>query len=102
MTAQRHDGLTNGGNTAPPKDPQAILSYSINWAAWLVSDTIASVVWTVPVGITSVSQSNTTTVATIKLSGGSAGDAPYPLNCHIVTAGGFEDDRTLFIPMQDR
>lgn len=83
------------------KDPNAVLDYQINWATWLGSDTIASVTWTVSTGITKDSQSNTTTTATIWLSGGTAGTT-YECVCRIVTAGGRTDDRTIGIRVEEQ
>jgi len=83
------------------KDPQAILDYAIDWTSWLSSDTISTSTWTVPSGITKVSDSTTTTTTTIWLSGGTA-DTDYELINHIVTAGGREDDRTITIRVRQR
>ena len=55
------------------KDPDATLDYIIDWSEWLDTDTISTSTWTVPTGLTNVSDSNTTTTATIWLSGGTAG-----------------------------
>lgn len=76
------------------KDPQDKLDYKIDAATWLGTDTLSVVAWTVPTGITQVSASNTTTVATIWLSGGTAGTS-YEVLCHITTAAGREKDWTL-------
>ena len=58
---------------AAVKDPQATLDYRFDWSAWLTPDTISSVTWTVPAGITQTAATNTTTTATIWLSGGTVG-----------------------------
>lgn len=80
------------------KDPQAIWPYTIDYVNLLpTGETISSVTWTVPTGITKVSQANTTTTATVVLSGGTAGQR-YEVLCHIVTTpSGYEDDRTIII-----
>jgi len=78
------------------KDPEAVLDYTVDWEAWLDGDTIYTSAWTVPTGITKDSDSNTTTTATIWLSGGTAGEL-YKVKNHIVTAAGREDDRTINI-----
>jgi hypothetical protein len=85
------------------KDPAATLDYSVDWDAddWLGTDTIASVTWTVPPGITSVSTSATTTVATIFLSGGVVAQN-YDVVCRITTAGGRIDERTIQIQVRQR
>ena len=83
------------------KDPNAILDYQINWATWLGSDTIASSAWTVPAGITQTSATNTTTTATIWLSGGTEG-TDYDLINRITTVGGRTDDRTITIGLAQK
>ena len=55
------------------KDPNASLDYTVDWSAWLGSDTISAVTWTLETGITKAAQSNTTTAATVWVSGGTAG-----------------------------
>ena len=83
-------------------DPDALLDYSVDWSRWLVSgDTIASVSWTVPSGITNDHTSNTTSRATIWLTGGTPGKS-YQITCHVVTAAGREDDRTFQITVVER
>jgi len=83
------------------KDPDAVLDYSIDWSAWLGTDTIIVSTWTVPTGIVKASDSQTTTVTTIWLSGGTDGTA-YSVVNRIVTAGGRTDDRTLIIEVAQR
>jgi hypothetical protein len=83
------------------KDPDAILDYAVDWEAWLGTDTIASVAWTVPAGLTLDAQSHTDTVATVWLSGGTAGQS-YALGCAVTTAGGRVDERTLTIVVVER
>lgn len=82
------------------KDPNSVLDYQINWATWLGVDTIASSTWTVPTGLTTVTSSNSTTVAIIWLSGGTAG-TDYDLLNRIVTAGGRTEDRTITIRVEE-
>jgi hypothetical protein len=78
------------------KDPDALLDYTVNWASLLGNDTIASVAWVVPAGITQASAANTTTTATIWLSGGTDG-VDYDVTCRVTTSGGRVDDRTIRI-----
>ena len=84
----------------PPKDPDAVKDYSIDWSAWLGSDTISTSEWTVPSGITKDSDSNTTTVTTIWLSGGTAG-TDYELVNRIVTAAGRTEDKTVIVRVRE-
>lgn len=85
------------------KDPQATLDYTLDWTigGWLGTDTIASVLWTVPSGITQAAASNTTTSATIWLSGGTL-LASYTITCRITTAAGRTDERSFRVIIKDR
>lgn len=82
------------------KDPDALLDYEIDWATWLNGDQITVSSWAVPAGITSPTDTNTTTTTTIWLSGGTAGQW-YDCVNHITTAAGREDDRTLAIYIRE-
>ncbi len=83
------------------KDPDAVVDFAINWASWLGTDTISTATWTVPAGLTKASEENTTTIATVWLSGGTVG-TDYTVACRIVTAGGRTDDRSLTIRVRAR
>jgi len=83
------------------KDPQSVLDYQVDWTGWLDADTIATSTWAVPDGITKDSDTNSTTKATIWLSGGTV-DATYECINHIVTAGGRTDERTIVIYCEDK
>lgn len=69
------------------KDPGDREDYTVTYADYLGADTISSVSWDVPSGITNYSTSNTTTTATIWLSGGTHGQ-DYTVTCQATTAGG--------------
>lgn len=81
-------------NYSVNKDPDAILDYGFDWTYWLGTDTIVSVLWTVPTGLTLTTQTNSATVATVWLSGGTAGTT-YDVGCRITTAAGRVDERTM-------
>lgn len=85
------------------KDPNATLDYTFDWTAYLtpLADTIASVSWVLPVGLTNVSQSNTTMTATVFVSGGTLGES-LQLTCRITTAGGRTDDRSITLKIVER
>lgn len=83
------------------KDPDAVLDYMVDWTNWLAGDTIATSTWSADTGITIDSNTNTTTVATVWLSGGVAGEQ-YQVTNHIITAMGREDDRTIRIRLSER
>ena len=77
------------------KDPDAVLDYQWDWATWLpTGDTIASATVTADTGLTVASDSNTATVVTAWLSGGTVGES-YDVTCRVVTADGRTDDRTI-------
>lgn len=86
------------------KDPNEIISYTIDWTQWLKGDTISTSDWlmaeSTPSGITEDSQSNTTTSATITLSSGYHGGR-YVLSNQIVTAAGLKKEKSLIIRVLD-
>ena len=77
------------------KDPDDVLDYQINWATWLGSDTISTSIWTAAAGITVNSETETTTTATVWISGGTLGEVAQATN-RITTAGGRTKDQTLY------
>lgn len=83
------------------KDPSAVLDYTIDWSDWLDTDTISTSSWTVPSGITQSAETETTTTATVWLSGGTA-DNVYEVTNTITTAAGRTDQRTLIIHVVDK
>ncbi len=82
-------------------DPDAVLDYLFDWSDWLGADTIASHTVTAGTGLTVDSSTATTTAVTVWLSGGSVG-ASYAVACHIVTAAGREDDRTVTVTIREK
>jgi len=86
------------------KDPNAILDYTFDWEDWLtpIADTITGTpVFVLSAGLTLVSQANTTTTATIFVSGGVL-DEIETITCRITTAGSRTDDRTVNLKMVSR
>lgn len=83
------------------KDPNSERTYFVDWTAWLLTDTLASVTWDVPTGLTKITQTNTTKIAYVKLSSGVTGTY-YNVVCHVVTAAGEKEDATLEIYIQER
>lgn len=87
---------------APPKDPDSIIDYGVDWSAWLASgETISTSAWVVPTGLTNVSESNTTTATAIFVSGGDIGET-YTLTNRIVTSAGRTEDRSMLIACQQK
>ena len=84
------------------KDPDAVLDYGFDWNNWLASsETIVSAVWTIPAGITKVSQVETDGYTTIWLSGGTA-NTDYNLSCKMTSSDGRTDERTATIKVRNR
>jgi hypothetical protein len=84
------------------KDPQSTLDYQIDWSEWLADgDTISASQWTVPSGLTEESSTNTTTTATVLLSGGDLG-VTYAVANRITTAAGLIVERTIALVIADR
>mgnify|MGYP003491741341 FL=1 len=85
-----------------PHDPQAVLDYSWDWADWLGADAIASHTVTVAAGdVVKDSDSRTATAVTAWLSGGTDGTRAR-VTCHITTAAGRQDDRTIYLAIKNR
>jgi hypothetical protein len=86
------------------KDPDAVLDYSIDWSAWLGSDTITTSEWFVDGADTDLavdSDSKSTTATTVWLSGGTLG-VTYTATNRITTADGRTDDRSISVQILDR
>lgn len=81
------------GFDAIDKRPDEVADYQLDFSSNLDSgDTISTDTWTVPSGITEDNNTNTTTTATVWLSGGTAG-AKYLIQCQVVTVQGRTKDR---------
>lgn len=87
------------------KDPEAILDYSIDWAAaYLVEgETVTASAWTVwPEGdIVVTGDSHASGAATAAISGGVAGNV-YRLTNRISTSFGRTDDRSIIIRCEEQ
>lgn len=84
-----------------PKDPDAVVPYAFDWSDWLGAATISTSAWEVPVGLTEDSDSATTTVATVVLSGGTAG-AEYVVRNTVTTSDSRTDVRSMVIRVAER
>lgn len=87
------------------KDPDSVLDYGVDWGvpfnSWLGDDVIDAVAWAVPTGLTKGAESNSDTVAKVRLSGGTVG-VIYTVTCRITTDRGQTDDRSFRIVAQER
>ena len=84
------------------KAPSKPLDFMQDWSSWLsTGDTIATSTWTVETGLTVDSETNTTTTATVIISGGVAGTT-YKITNSIVSANALETDRVWFLRVQEQ
>jgi hypothetical protein len=77
------------------------LDYKVDWNDWLDSETISTSAWTVQSGLTKGSDSNTTTTATVWLSGGTK-NKTYLVSNTIVTTSARTATRSFYIKLTDR
>jgi hypothetical protein len=83
------------------KDPGDRVDTGWTWTSWLDSDTISASTWTLPTGITSYSESNTTTETRIWLTGGTHG-TDYLIMNQITTAGGRIKQRSIKVMVREQ
>ena len=98
------------------KDPQSVVTWTMDWSDWLNSDTVSTSTWSVtanesPVTLTvdsnsiaadtSVSPNLASNWTLVTVSSGTAG-VNYTLTNHIVTATGLEADRSITVRVWNR
>ena len=89
------------------KDPEATLDYTLNWADWLGSDTIATSTYSVDSDtddgdpVTSTGDSNTQTTTTVTLTAGTVNEL-YTIYNTITTAGGNTERRNFRVIVKNR
>lgn len=90
------------------KDPDAVKNYTLNWngaapGPWLsTGETISTSAWTLSsTGITKDSDSNTTTTASIIVSGGTTGE-DYELTNRVTTSDSQTEDQTIRIKVLEK
>jgi hypothetical protein len=82
----------------PPKDPNELLDYSINWTNRLDrGDIIVDSSWTVPSTIVRYANAFSQTLTTIWLSGGTVSSTPVAVTNQITTQGGRIMEQTVNI-----
>lgn len=83
------------------KEQSAVTDFQIDWTAWLEGRTLTSSSWAISptAGIIIVATSNTSSVATIRLSSGTWGQIYLATN-HIVASDGEEEERSITIRIQ--
>ena len=100
----------------PSKDPNEILDYSIDWSRFLGGATISTVTWSVSTsstakttiaagatvdGIQNISQTNTSTVATINVGSGTA-NIDYKIYCRITDSSGSVAEQVIKLRVRER
>lgn len=92
-------------NPVKVKDPSEQLDFGIDWATLLgVSETISTSTWTVPAGITKMTDppaSISGSITGVWLDGGTAGETYTVVNT-IVTSAGRRHERSLYIQVKNR
>lgn len=83
------------------KDPNDYIDVAIDWSDWLDGDTIADSVWSAPAGITASGETNTSTLATVWLTGGTGG-VDYLIRNRITTDVGRVADRSVVVRVRER
>jgi len=90
--------------TWPPKDPDEVLDYQIDWSDRLTSETILTSAWTIS-GSDSVLSEDSNSIAgestVIWLSAGTLG-VRYTLTNRITTSGGRTMDQTVRLKIQSK
>jgi len=81
------------------KEPTEILDYQIDWSDWLGSLTIATSSWSLPAGITKVTDDKTSATTLIRLSSGAWGET-YEVFNTIVASNGETETRSILIRIQ--
>lgn len=82
------------------KDPSDISWWSLDLASFLNGDTLATATWTLPTGLTKAAETNTTTVAKVKISGGTAGES-YACVLDVTTTDGQTFQRTITLKVKE-
>lgn len=85
---------------AEAKDPADVSWWALDCAAFLDGDTLVAAAWTAPTGITKVGETNTATIAQVKLAGGTAGQT-YNMTVDLTTAGGQTFQRTIGLKVKE-
>lgn len=97
------------------KDPEEIADFSVDWSRFLNDQTISSVDWyiydtdgtktavspgdTVD-GLTFLTSSNTSTVATARFSNGTVNNQ-YKITCSIIYGNSLRSERTIRLPVRE-
>lgn len=84
------------------KDPDAVLDYSMDWSAWLITgDSVSASDWIAETGITIDSETVNGDITTVWLSGGTE-QQTYTVTNRITTDDGRIDDRSVEVYVTER
>ena len=84
------------------KNPGETLDYTIDWSEWLTgAETISTSTWAVDTGITTSSPTNSTTITTVWLSGGTLNNI-YTVKNTIATSAARTAVRTFYVKVTER
>lgn len=81
------------------KEPTDVITVEIDWSDWLGIRTITTSTWTVPSGITKVTDTHSTSATFITLSGGTWANQ-YEISNHIVASDASEQTRSITVRIQ--
>ena len=83
------------------QDPNAKLDYNVDWTSWLNGDTINTSAWQTHPDLTTSGTSNTTTVTTVYITGGTAGRTYKVRNRITTVTKGLTEDETFDLVIRD-
>lgn len=84
------------------KDPSAKLDYTIDWAQWLRTDTLATSAWTSsPAGLTLSNEGRSQADTVVWIDGGVNGTT-YTITNTITTTNGRRDERSFQLTIQNQ
>ena len=84
------------------KDPAAVLDWHVDWSSWLSGgETVTASAFEVSAALVKVSESSTSTTATVWLAGGAAGRV-YDVVNTVSTSQGRTDRRRFTVKVTDR
>lgn len=86
----------------PNKDPNEVLDYSIDWSQRLKDDTITTSSWIVPNTVFIESNTFTTRMTTVWLSGGTVSANAISVTNRIETAGNRVMEQSVLLKIQDK
>lgn len=83
---------------AKEKGDDEVLVFGVDWSGWLpTGDTIATSTWQVPTGLVNEADQASTTLATVKISGGTVGETYDVVNIITTTTSAETAERTIKI-----